>query len=268
MKIIKKNKKFIIVYKEIGNTSLQVLDKLKEKFSYLKKNKLTYAGRLDPMAEGKLLVLIGDECKKKEKYLKLDKEYNFEILIGLKTDTADILGLVKKNNFDFFKIDETNFQKEIQKIKGKQIMEYPAFSSKTVNGKPLFEYAKKGEISKIIIPKKEIEIYKIKYLSQRVIIKNQLEKELFYKINLMNEENNNFRKEEILKKWSSVLKNEKENKQFLILKFRMTVSSGTYIRNIAEEISEKILNNYGLALSIKRNKIGWYKKIFNLGFWL
>ena len=60
-----KNKKFLIANKKVGETLLQALNKLRKGFSFLENQKLTYAGRLDPMAEGKLLVLIGDECKNK-----------------------------------------------------------------------------------------------------------------------------------------------------------------------------------------------------------
>ena len=272
MKIIRKNKKFLVVYKKVGETPLQVLDKLKKELSFLENQKLAYAGRLDPMAEGKLLVLIGDECKKQERYLKLDKEYFFEILLGFKTDTADVLGLVEKNSSSFLKINEDSFLKKITKITGRQKMKYPAFSSKTVNGKPLFEYAKKRETSEIIIPEKEIKIYKIKYLGQKILTKDELKKELFNKINLIRQEgSNDFRKEKILERWKNELsKKDKKNKKekFLILKFSAIVSSGAYIRNIAEKISEETLNNYGLAWSIKRTKIGIYKKIFNSGFWL
>ena len=53
-------------------------------------------GRLDPLAEGVLLILIGDECKNKEKYLGLDKEYEVAIIFGISTDTGDALGLATK----------------------------------------------------------------------------------------------------------------------------------------------------------------------------
>ncbi|MEY2671815.1 MAG: tRNA pseudouridine synthase tRNA pseudouridine55 synthase, partial [Candidatus Parcubacteria bacterium] len=43
---------------------------------------MTYAGRLDPVAEGLLLVLVGDDCKEKDKYLDLNKEYELSILFG------------------------------------------------------------------------------------------------------------------------------------------------------------------------------------------
>jgi len=265
MKKIKK----LTIHKKVGETPLQVLNKLKKEVSFLENQKLTYVGRLDPMAEGRLLVLIGDECKNKKKYLKLDKEYYFEILLGFKTDTADVLGLIKKINLSFLEIDKDSFFKKITKIAGNHKMKYPLFSSKTVNGMPLFAYAKKGKTSMIVIPEKEIKIYRLKYLSQKTLTKEKLQKELFNKINLIKEEgSNDFRKDKILKNWKDELSKISKQKNFFILKFSTIVSSGTYVRNISEKISENLLDNCGLAWSIKRTKIGIYKKIFNSGFWL
>ena len=108
--------KTVIIHKNLGETPLEALERfrleqIKKSDNNLisnstkldsvtdnsinwKKIPMTYAGRLDPVAEGELLILIGEECKNKEKYLGLDKEYEVEILLGLTTDTYDILGLV------------------------------------------------------------------------------------------------------------------------------------------------------------------------------
>jgi tRNA U55 pseudouridine synthase TruB len=76
---------------------LEVLENFKEENPKYKEIKFAYAGRLDPMAEGQLLILVGDTCKERDKYLNLDKEYEFEILLGLKSDTKDLLGLAELN---------------------------------------------------------------------------------------------------------------------------------------------------------------------------
>ncbi len=87
----------VILNKKEGETPLQALERLRSSNSKYKDAKMTYAGRLDPMASGLLIILIGDEVKNKEKYLKLNKEYEFEVLFGFATDTYDILGKVVKN---------------------------------------------------------------------------------------------------------------------------------------------------------------------------
>src|SRR3989338_8981283 len=82
------------LYKNLGETPLECLHRFKAEHSEYIDTKMTYLGRLDPMAEGLLLVLAGN-TKDKEKYLSLDKTYEFEVLWGFESDTYDILGLVQ-----------------------------------------------------------------------------------------------------------------------------------------------------------------------------
>ena len=90
--------KILNIYKPVGISPLDAIKTLKEKYPELKDEKMTYAGRLDPLAEGVLLILAGNAVYEKEKYLKLDKEYEAEILFGFNTDTYDIFGSARKNN--------------------------------------------------------------------------------------------------------------------------------------------------------------------------
>src|ERR1035437_1661782 len=86
----------ITLYKNKGETPLECLERFKKDNPEYEKERMTYAGRLDPLAEGLLIVLYGDEIKNKEKYLGLDKEYEVDILFGFATDTYDVLGKVTK----------------------------------------------------------------------------------------------------------------------------------------------------------------------------
>jgi tRNA U55 pseudouridine synthase TruB len=85
--------RYALIEKNVGVTPLQAIETFRKEKPELKDLPLTYAGRLDPMAGGKLLVLIGDECKRREKYDGLDKEYEFEVLLGFASDSGDVLGL-------------------------------------------------------------------------------------------------------------------------------------------------------------------------------
>ena len=87
-------KNIIILNKKEGETPLESLENFRSKNSKYFNLPMTYAGRLDPMASGLLLILAGEEVKNKEKYLNLEKEYEFEVLFGFSTDTHDILGKV------------------------------------------------------------------------------------------------------------------------------------------------------------------------------
>ena len=91
-------KKLLVLNKREGETPLEALENWRLKHKKYKDVKMTYAGRLDPMASGLLVILAGEETKNKEKYLGLDKEYEFEVLFGFSTDTYDILGKIQHSH--------------------------------------------------------------------------------------------------------------------------------------------------------------------------
>ncbi len=286
----KKNlKNKLILNKKIGKTPLQVLENFKENNPKYKNTKLAYAGRLDPLANGKLLILVGEECKKRDKYLSLDKEYIFEILLDFKSDSQDVLGIPKfskdshqktKKIIDSF-FDEKNeenfkfnFNKNLKKsFLGKKTFKYPIYSSKAVNGKPLFLWSLENRINEIKIPTKNIEIYKINFISKKEIEKKVLEEEIFEKINSIKKVTeksktlgNDFRRDEIKKEWKKIFSKIKNDEKFLILKIKIIASSGTYMRTLAEKISKEIFDSFGLAFSIERTRIGKNYKNFLWNF--
>jgi tRNA pseudouridine55 synthase len=207
------------------------------------------------MAEGLLLVLIGEECKKKEKYLKLDKEYEFQVLFGFATDTYDTLGKIKHSiiltNCRIDKLSES-IKKEIKKFRGSMIQKYPMYSSKTIKGKPLFSYAR-GE-KEVEVPEREIYIKELKFLKVKKIQSKKLLKSIIERIKKVK---GDFRQKEILKLWQKNLKNKG---LYFIADFKIKCSSGTYVRSIANYLGEELALPT-LAFSIKRTKIGKWSKI-------
>ena len=266
-------------FKKWQNEAVEICKKRKVKKKGCSKIPLAYAGRLDPMAHGKMLILAGEACKEREKYLGLDKEYIFEVLIGFSSDSQDILGIVKadkKNTRVLNSLDTPKIEKKLKKIlknfKGKRKMKYPVFSSKAVKGKPLFLWALEKRLGEIEIPEKEIEIYNIKKVGSKVISSSELKKEVFRKIKSLKKVKQeskklgeDFRRVAVLESWEKSFKNFPPESKFLILKVKATVSSGTYMRNLASEIGRE-LGFESLALSIKRTKIGKVKKILELNF--
>ena len=117
--------KVLKLYKDLGETPLECVERFKSDNPEYKDLPMTYAVMLDPMAEGLLIVLVGEECKKKDEYLGLSKEYVFEVLFGFMTDTYDLLGLPKTSE-----IKDANFDKFL----GKRIQKYPVFCLKKENG--------------------------------------------------------------------------------------------------------------------------------------
>lgn len=243
--------KVIVLNKKEGETPLQALECFRAKHKEYKDLKMTYAGRLDPMASGVLLVLAGEETKNKDKYLGLDKEYDFEILFGFATDTYDILGkVIKARNLIAKKEDlEKIIQKELKNFKGKIIQAYPIYSSKTVLGKQLFQYAREGEI--VEIPEREIDVKKINLIKIKRIkgdaLKNKIHKRIGSVVG-------DFRQKEIIKIWDKMID---ENQYYFVASLSVKCGSGTYVRGITNSLGENI-NIPALAWSIKRTKVGRY----------
>ncbi|MEK7120642.1 MAG: hypothetical protein AAB840_00955, partial [Patescibacteria group bacterium] len=80
------------LYKKEGETPLERIRRFTTENPEYKNKKMTYAGRLDPMAEGVLIILTDEDVHIKDNFLRLDKEYEFEVLWAVSSDTHDILG--------------------------------------------------------------------------------------------------------------------------------------------------------------------------------
>ncbi len=241
----------ITLYKNRGETPLECLERFRIENPEYKDEKMTYAGRLDPLAEGLLLVLTGEECKNKEKYLGLDKEYEVEILFGFSTDTHDILGMVKdKKEYKKLEKIDKNFLKQFTGVFSQK---YPAFSSKTINGETMFNLAKSGELNEDDIPEKDVEIKSIDLLKQYSISHEDLETYIKRSIDLVN---GDFRQEEIYKEWQLTL-DDSDMEEFQAIAIKVKCTSGTYMRILADNIGKKI-GIPAIALNIIRTKIKNY----------
>lgn len=241
------------IYKNIGETPLETINKFKKNYNADKNReyvikKISYAGRLDPMAKGILLALTNEECYKQNEYHNLQKEYRFDVIIGFSTDTLDILGLV--NNISNTEIKDINIEQIREKILQLKEQEYPHYSSVRVNKKPLWYWAKEGKIDTICVPKKNIEIYTFDFIEQKKITESELKNEIFRQISNISQENSSsFRQQEITNQYNKIFTDNK--KKYRILTFKTHVSSGVYIRSLTEHIG-KIINYKTTAINITR----------------
>lgn len=243
-------KDFITVWKPPGKTPLETVNMIKNQFPDYKNSKLSYAGRLDPMAEGVLLILVDEENKKRNKYENLEKTYEFEALLGVETDTYDCMGIIK-NIKPSANIDHEEFKNILENYEGVFDQKYPPYSSARVLGKPLFYWARKNMIDKISIPSKQVEIYSLKFIDQKKMILKQIAPKI---INRIQSVNGKFRQKQIIEKWNDFLiKN--PNMSFSILKIEASVSSGVYIRSICHKLGQETCFG-AVAFSIKRTKVG------------
>jgi tRNA pseudouridine55 synthase len=265
----------INVYKKSGQTPLECIGELKKNRPELSNLPMTYAGRLDPLAEGVLLILVGDECLKKEDYLNLPKVYEVDILFGFATDTYDLMGKIVEDKTPsevLFKrsSDEgdrsqrqtilnstSDYVSRIQEIfpvfTGKIKQQYPPYSSRPVNGKPLFMWAREGRLDEIEIPTHDVFIEKIEIIKQKEITGKNLYEKIKKDIARVK---GDFRQEEIIALWENELK-DKYQEKYPVIRLRVNCGSGAYMRSLAHEIGQMI-EVQSFALNIVRTKAGVY----------
>lgn len=224
--------KVIQVYKPIGKTPLEIQNQYKDP----KETRYAYAGRLDPMAHGSLLILCGDETKKIDQYNQKTKKYKFQMVVGIETDTTDVLGLPQKST-DSQEIDTNTIVKKYHGLTYDQ--EYHIFSSMTAPNKagkkvPLWKLATDGELPENI-PKKEVTVSEFELKQMFTLTGDEL-KELILTNLCQLTSTGQFREKEIKKKWNEF----KFQEKYYVYEFDATVSSGTYIRQLVKDIGRDL----------------------------
>lgn len=235
------------VYKPISQSPVQTINRLKKQLPELTDEKVSPTGRLDPLAHGVMVLLIGDMNKQRRKFEGVDKVYRFDAILGVGTDSYDVLGMPTVTAQT--EISEVNIKKEVKKLKGKQVQEFPPYSGYRIKGKPLFYYARNNLLDTIEMPSKEIEVFDIKVLE----IKKIPFKNLLKKITMQIEDlDGNFRQEEILDKWGQI-----GDQDLTVVSIEAHVSAGTYIRGLVNQLGQD-LNSNATAMDIYRTKAGGY----------
>ncbi|MFV0503624.1 MAG: tRNA pseudouridine(55) synthase TruB [Lachnospirales bacterium] len=148
---------FVNINKEKDWTSNDVVGKVK---SILRHNgikeKVGHTGTLDPNATGVLPICIGTATKLSDAILNREKEYFCEIIFGIQTNTDDITGAVVRK----MDVPPINLLKNaIENFVGIYDQVPPKYSAIKINGRKMYEYARKGENIEIL-PRK-VNIMKI-----------------------------------------------------------------------------------------------------------
>jgi tRNA pseudouridine55 synthase len=130
-----------------------------------------HAGTLDPFAEGVMLLLIGRSFTKlSNQFLNQDKEYEATLHLGITTDTYDTEGKVILESPLQPTLSE--IEHVLSKFQGTLQQTPPMFSAKKIDGKKLYELARKG----ITVERKSVPVtlsiellsYSYPYLQLRV----------------------------------------------------------------------------------------------------
>ncbi|MFC1720886.1 tRNA pseudouridine(55) synthase TruB [Patescibacteria group bacterium] len=198
----------ILIDKPKGITSFDVIRRLRKKLNV---RKMGHAGTLDPLASGLLIIGIEKGTKQLKDLIGLDKEYEAEVLLGIKTNMGDMEGeILEEESVDINSIS-TKLGETLNGLVGVLELPVPIYSAIKRGGEALYKKARRGE--DVEAPIKKMEIKSIDLLDTKQV----------------------------------------DNK--VVLQIRLDVSSGTYIRSIAEEIGRRL----GVPATIKelrRTKVG------------
>lgn len=148
---------FLNIYKPKGKTSHDVVAILRR---VTRIKQIGHTGTLDPFAEGVLPVCIGKATRLIE-YLADDKTYIGTVQLGKSTTTYDIEGDVVKVSDKNVSIEE--IENALQSFRGEIEQLPPIYSAIKVNGKKLYEYARKGE--EVEIKPRKVTINELKILN-------------------------------------------------------------------------------------------------------
>ena len=162
----------VIINKPKQQTSHDIVRKAKK----ILNEKVGHTGTLDPNATGVLPLLIGRGTELSKYLINHDKTYEAILQLGEKRDTGDVEGkITEQKDVTEKSLNTENINSVFKTLIGKQEQIPPIYSALKVNGKKLYEYARKGQ--KIELQPRKIEIY-----FMNLIEINQEEKEIKFEI--------------------------------------------------------------------------------------
>ena len=147
------------IYKERGMTSHDVVFKARK---ILKMKKIGHSGTLDPEVDGVLLLLLGGATKVSDYAMDLGKSYRAEVCLGIKTTTEDLTGEILEER-TVEGIDISEIKGILKTMVGEIEQTPPIYSAVKVNGRKLYEYARRGQFD-VKIPSRKVNIYDIEFI--------------------------------------------------------------------------------------------------------
>jgi len=187
----------LIIDKPEGFTSHDVVARLRR---ILKTKRIGHTGTLDPFATGVLVMLVGKATRLAQFIDKDEKEYEAVVRFGFETDTGDRTGSPKSKVQSPRVLTVENIEQVLAQFRGEIEQIPPMYSAKKVDGKKLYEHARRGV---------EIEREPIKV---------------------------NLKKLEVLSEPAAVA----GGSEIQDLKLHVVCSAGTYIRTLAEDIGRAV----------------------------
>jgi len=210
----------LLIDKPRGITSFDVIRQLRKRLNI---KKIGHAGTLDPLATGLMILGVGQGTKRLTEFIKLDKEYVAEILIGEKRSTGDMEGEVLESVTEIV-LTPQEIISATATLVGTLTLPVSAYSAIKKDGVPMYKRARAAEKTGETVtevPVREMNVYN----AQVENIEAQM--------------------------------TDKENSTInrIVATVRFAVGSGTYIRSLAEELGQRL--GYPATLqNLRRTKVG------------
>lgn len=217
---------FLLIDKPAGKTSHDVVARVRR---ITGEKRVGHSGTLDPFATGLLIVGVGRDCTKHlSHFLGMDKSYTADIALGATTETLDPespeIAVPKDNGNETISLEE--LKTALQELTGPQEQIPPMYSAIKMGGKKLYELARAGKT--IERAPRKVTVYAWEPLFEPNPL-SQLH-------NFPTSQLQNFPLP-------------------VTLSFKITVSSGTYIRALARDLG-KLCGTGGYLRYLRRTSIG------------
>ena len=130
----------VIIDKPQGWTSQDVTARLRRVYAT---RRIGHGGTLDPMATGVLPVFVGRATRGVEFFEHAEKTYDTVLLLGRTTDTQDVTGATLAEKA--VHLSPADIERVLPRFRGDILQVPPMYSALKVNGKKLYELARKGQ---------------------------------------------------------------------------------------------------------------------------
>jgi tRNA pseudouridine55 synthase len=243
-----------LVHKPRRVTPVEAIERLREIDPSLRARRIGYAGRLDPLAEGLLVLLLDEENKRAEAYNHLEKQYEIEVLLGARSDTFDLLGLAEvPESPGHDDNDNDAIPRAIASLEGTRSQPYPPYSAVRIQGRPAFYWARRGVVPEGGWPERARTVHRATLTGRAVLSGDSLVDRAIDDVRAVR---GDFRQDALCARWSA-LRPTLSARALTVLSLHVHCSSGTFMRSLAHSLGEQ-LSTFALALSIRRTQVGPY----------
>jgi tRNA pseudouridine55 synthase len=233
--------------KPVGPTAAQALGLLREVDPALRGVKLGHAGRLDPMAEGLLTVLVGDENRDVHRLRALPKTYELDVLLGVGSDSFDELGLIAA--VDECAVGEAALARACAALEGEHLQRYPPFSQARVGGVSLIALGHAGVA--VERPSAARTLHAVTLLG---VAETDLAAACARALSRVALIRGDFRQAAIGERWRAAAA-ERGGARLTVASLRVRCSAGTYMRTLAHDLGAAV-GAPALAARIRRTAAG------------